>query len=70
MIDEAEYDIDSHLAFTRLFLDGTRYSSSDILSISYFTRTVLTRNGGRYRLTAKGKVIRLDGPSANPSERI
>jgi len=53
----------------RHFLQLTSYGPSDILSLSYYTRTFLTRNGGRYRLE-ENRVIHLAGPDPDPSERL
>lgn len=52
----------------RSFLEQTGYGPSDILSLNYETNIFLTRGGGKYQLK-KDRVIRLAGPSADPTER-
>lgn len=51
------------------FLEFTGYSQNDILSLSFETNVVLTRNGGKYRVENDG-IKHIAGPSPDPEERI
>ncbi len=51
------------------FLRRTGYGESDILSLSFVNRMVLTRNGGIYRVE-ENEVVRLAGPAADPDWRM
>jgi len=51
------------------FFDATGYGSSDLLSLSYITKTFLTRNGGKYQLNDDGSFKRLAGPPLDVEDR-
>lgn len=51
------------------FFSLSGYGPSDLLSVSYETNTFLTRGGGKYRLE-NSKLIHLDGPDWDPTERV
>ena len=52
------------------FLEATGYGSDDLLSLSYSTRTFLTRNGGKYRVGEDGKIEHLSGPPPDVEDRF
>jgi hypothetical protein len=52
------------------FLEITGYGDSDIVAFNPRTGDFLTRNGGRYKMTDTGKVLHLNGPSPDPTERM
>lgn len=55
--------------FVLKFLEHTGYSKNDILSLSFETNIILTRNGGKYRVE-NDHIEHIAGPSPDPSERI
>lgn len=52
-----------------LFFEATGYSTSDLLSMNYSTRTFLMRNGGKYRVDQDGQIEHLAGPAASVEDR-
>lgn len=51
------------------FLEASGYGRSDLLAINYTTRTVMTLNGGIYRVRNSGSVAWVKGPALEPEER-
>jgi len=54
----------------RQFLEATGYGSGDVLSLSYETRTFLTRNGGTYRVSEDGNIDHISGPPVGVEDRL
>ena len=52
---------EEQIALRTQFFSATGYGPSDLLSLNYQSRDFLTRNGGRYRLSAEG-IQHLAGP--------
>lgn len=52
------------------FLEATGYGSDDLLSLSYNTRTFLTRNGGKYKVLDDGSIDHLSGPPPEVEDRF
>jgi hypothetical protein len=52
------------------FLEESGYSEDDLLAVNRDDGKILTRNGGLYKLTESGKILHLDGPSPDPTERL
>lgn len=46
------------------FTKGSGYKAEDVLSSNHKTRIVVTKNGGKYQVSNKGKIRRLLGPEA------
>ena len=51
------------------FLEATGYGSDDLLSLSYATKTFLTRNGGKYKVADDGTIEHLAGPPPEVEDR-
>jgi hypothetical protein len=66
---EASKPTDEQEGLLEHFLFTAGYGRSDLLSLNYQTRIFLTRNGGKYRVEADGKIKRLAGPHWDPEER-
>lgn len=47
---------------TDAFLKASGFKVTDILDSNPKTRVFVTNDGGKYRLTPKGRVLRLSGP--------
>ncbi len=63
-------DVDEEVqAFLDPFFRETGYSRWDILAFNYFTRLVVTRNGGVYQLE-DDQVKWLKGPPVHADDRI
>jgi len=51
------------------FLSKTGYSRESVISVSYYSKTFLTHNGGRYQMSDGGKIKHLAGPSPYAEDR-
>lgn len=69
LLKEPELNEDQR-ALRQQFFEETGYGGSDILSLSYNTKSVMTQNGGLYRIKEDGTIDHLAGPSPDPSERF
>lgn len=52
------------------FFEATGYSSDDLLSLSFSSRTFLTRNGGKYQVREDGSIEHLAGPPPDVEDRF
>lgn len=50
-------------SFIEKFLTASGFTESDVLAANEKSRQVVTNAGGKYRLTPKGRVLRLSGPA-------
>lgn len=69
LLKEAIWSEDQAEMISR-FLEVTGYGRDDLLSLSFFTKEFLTRNGGRYRLMDDGAIKHLSGPSVDVEDRL
>lgn len=60
---------DEQVELKRMFFEATGYGSSDLLSLSFSSRTFLTKNGGKYRVDQDGSITHLAGPPADVEDR-
>lgn len=51
------------------FCEASGYGSDEVLSVSYHTRTFLTKNGGKYRMLDDG-IEWIEGPPAEAEDRM
>lgn len=51
------------------FLEVSGYGRGDLLAVNYSTRTVMTLNGGIYKIRSSGSVAWVKGPALEPEER-
>lgn len=52
------------------FLETSGYGDDDVLAFNPETGEVSTRNGGKYQISPNGKVLHLQGPSPDPTDRL
>lgn len=52
------------------FLEEAGYSEDEVLAYNPSTGKIQMVNGGQYQLTSTGKIMHLDGPSPDPTERV